>query len=87
MPSCSYFTVMAEVALIDATAKTQQLAQARDASNCHLFGVPISIKDLNPVAGVPVVMDLVLRNELPTYDDGVVTRISWFYYFGQNSHV
>jgi amidase len=73
----SYFTVMAEAALIDATAKTQQLAQARDASELPpFFGVPISIKDLNPVAGVPCTYGTpVLRNELPTYDDGVVTRI------------
>lgn len=73
----SYFTVMAEAALIDATAKTQQLAQAGSASELPpFFGVPISIKDLNPVAGVPCTYGtLVLKNELPTYDDGVVTRI------------
>lgn len=73
----SYFTVMAEAALIDATAKTQQLAQVGSASELPpFFGVPISIKDLNPVAGVPCTYGTpVLKNELSTYDDGVVTRI------------
>jgi len=61
---------MAEAALIDATAKTQQLAQAGSASRiATFFGVPISIKDLNPR---PVSLHLwnpVLKNELATYDD------------------
>jgi len=53
-----YFTVMAEVALIDATAKTQQLAQAKDASNCHLFfGVPISVGQQQLPSDAPVVME------------------------------
>lgn len=73
----SYFTVIAAAALIDATAKTQQLAQAVDASELPpFFGVPISIKDLNPVAGVPCTYgNPALRNEVPNYDDGIVTRL------------
>ncbi len=71
----SYFTVMAESAIADARAKTELLANSR----AHLppfFGVPLGIKDLNPVAGVrctygtPALMD-----NIATYDDGVVTRL------------
>lgn len=69
----SYFTVMAESAIADAKAKTELL------SNNELppfFGVPIAIKDLNPVAGVPCTYGVAaLKNEIATYDDGVVARI------------
>ncbi|MCD8488987.1 MAG: amidase [Desertifilum sp.] len=48
----SYFTVMADQALAEAKAKTEKLG--RNAQDLPpFFGVPISIKDLNPVAGVP----------------------------------
>lgn len=73
----SYFTVMAELAIADAKAKTQQLAQVGDASLLPpFFGVPISIKDLNCVAGVRCTYGTpALMNNQATYDDGVVTRI------------
>jgi len=73
----SYFTVMAEQAKADARAKTQQLATVKNASELPpFFGVPISIKDLNPVAGVVCTYGTqTLKNALATYDDGVVTRI------------
>ena len=71
----SYFTVMADQAIADAKAKTELLAT----SNSDLppfFGVPISIKDLNPVAGVRCTYGTpALINQIATYDDGVVTRI------------
>ncbi|MBD2355920.1 amidase [Tolypothrix sp. FACHB-123] len=70
----SYFTVMADFAIADAKAKTEFLA-----TNSELppfFGVPISIKDLNAVAGVPCTYgNPVLINNILNYDDGVVTRI------------
>ncbi|MBW4576848.1 MAG: amidase [Aphanothece sp. CMT-3BRIN-NPC111] len=73
----SYFTVMSELALAEAKAKTEQLAQSANASELPpFFGVPISIKDLNAVAGVrctygtPALMD-----NIATYDEGVVARI------------
>ena len=73
----SYFTVMSELAVADAKAKTEMLAQIKDTTELPpFFGVPISIKDLNPVAGVrctygtPALMD-----NIATYDDGVVVRI------------
>jgi amidase len=73
----SYFTVAAEMALADAQAKTEQLAQTSDASELPpFFGVPIAIKDLNSVEGIrctygtPVLMD-----KIAAYTDGVVMRI------------
>lgn len=73
----SYFTVMAEAAIAQAESQTQQLGQVRDTSELPpFFGVPISIKDLNPVASVPCTYgNPALRNALATHDDGVVTRI------------
>ncbi len=71
----SYFTVMAQSAIADAKAKTELLANSR-AQLPPFFGVPIAIKDLNPVAGVrctygtPALMD-----NIATYDDGVVSRL------------
>ncbi|MBH8551701.1 amidase [Nostocaceae cyanobacterium CENA357] len=70
----SYFTVTAELAIADATAKTQMLTTTSELP--PFFGVPISIKDLNAVAGVPCTYgNPALLNNIPQYDDGVVTRI------------
>ncbi|MUG95011.1 amidase [Scytonema sp. UIC 10036] len=70
----SYFTVLAEQAIADAKAKTEILANASELP--PFFGVPISIKDLNPLAGVPCTFgNPALLNNIPNYDDGVVTRI------------
>lgn len=70
----SYFTVTADLAIADATTKTELLTTAAELP--AFFGVPISIKDLNAVAGVlctygsPALLD-----NIPEFDDGVVTRI------------
>jgi amidase len=70
----SYFTVTAEQAIADAKAKTEMLPNASELP--PFFGVPISIKDLNPVAGVPCTYgNPALLNNVSNYDDGVVTRI------------
>ena len=70
----SYFTVTAEQAIADAKAKTEMLPSASELP--PFFGVPISIKDLNPVAGVPCTYgNPALLNNVSNYDDGVVTRI------------
>ncbi|WP_414583201.1 amidase [Scytonema sp. PCC 10023] len=70
----SYFTVTAEQAIADAKAKTEMLASASELP--PFFGVPISIKDLNPVAGVPCTYgNPALLSNISDYDDGVVTRI------------
>lgn len=70
-----YVTVAAEQAIADATAKTEALA-ASDGELPPFFGVPIAIKDLNPVAGLPCSYGLkVLKNQIAAEDDGVVKRI------------
>jgi amidase len=73
----SYFTVTADMAIADAKAKTEQLAVTGNPSELPpFFGVPISIKDLNPVAGVPCTYGTAaLRHQLATHDDAAVTRI------------
>ncbi len=73
----SYFTVTADMAIADAKAKTEQLAVTGSPSELPpFFGVPISIKDLNPVAGVPCTYGTAaLRKQLATHDDAAVTRI------------
>ncbi|MBE9036468.1 amidase [aff. Roholtiella sp. LEGE 12411] len=70
----SYFTVTAELAIADAKAKTEILATTSELP--PFFGVPISIKDLNAVAGVPCTYgNPALLNNIPNYDDGIVERI------------
>ncbi|WP_414578037.1 amidase [Anabaena sp. CCY 9402-a] len=70
----SYFTVTADLAIADAKAKTELLTKTTALP--PFFGVPISIKDLNAVAGVPCTYGSpALLNNIPAFDDGVVTRI------------
>ncbi|MEB3215538.1 MAG: amidase [Nostocales cyanobacterium 94392] len=70
----SYFTVTAEQAIDDAKVKTEILAQTDDLP--LFFGVPISIKDLNPVAGIPCSYgNAALLANVPDFDDGVVVKI------------
>lgn len=70
-----YVTVAAEQAIAEATAKTEALATG-DGELPPFFGVPIAIKDLNPVAGLPCSYGLkVLKNQIAAEDDGVVKRI------------
>ena len=50
----SYFTVTAERAIALAKSQTEQLAGLNKPQELPpFFGVPIAIKDLTPVAGVP----------------------------------
>ncbi|CAD5964210.1 Putative amidase [Planktothrix tepida] len=72
-----YFTVMAETAIELAKTQTEHLAQIADINELPpFFGVPISIKDLNPVAGVACTYgSRALLDKIATYDDGVVSRI------------
>lgn len=70
----SYFTVTSELAIADAKAKTQLLTTTAELP--PFFGVPISIKDLNPVANVTCTYgNPVLVNNIADFDDGVVTWI------------
>ncbi|MDY6902551.1 MAG: amidase [Cyanobacteriota bacterium] len=70
----SYFTVTAEQAIDDAKNKTEMLGQNQDLP--LFFGIPISIKDLNPVSGIPCCFgNAALLGNVPDYDDGVVAKI------------
>lgn len=70
----SYFTVTAEQAIDEAKSKTEILAKTQDLP--PLFGVPISIKDLNPVAGIPCCYgNAALLGNVSDHDDGVVVKI------------
>lgn len=69
----SFFTVLAEQAISDATSKTEQLSESELPP---FFGVPIAIKDLNPVEGVPCSYGLkVARNRIADRDDLVVKKL------------
>ena len=74
----SFVRVAAEQAIADARAKTEQLAN-RSANSEPLppfFGVPIAVKDLNSVAGLPCAYGVkLLQNRMATEDDGVVQRL------------
>ena len=71
----SYFTVAAEQAIAKAKAQTEAIGNSTD-DLPPFFGVPISIKDLNAVAGLPCSYGVkILKQRLATEDDGVVTRI------------
>jgi amidase len=70
----SYFTVTAEQAIADAKAKTELLTNTSELP--PFFGVPVSIKDLTPVAGVTCTYGSpALVNNVPDYDAGVVLKI------------
>jgi len=72
-----YFTVATDMALADAKAKTEQLTQIKDSAELPpFFGVPIAIKDLTSVQGLPCSYGTpLLKDKIAPYDDGVVTRI------------
>ncbi|MDJ1184733.1 amidase [Roseofilum casamattae] len=71
----SYVTIMAELAIADAKAKTELLAQP-NTDLPPFFGVPISIKDLKRVKDVRCSFGVAaLKNQMATEDVGVVTKI------------
>ncbi|MCJ8281513.1 MAG: amidase [Rivularia sp. ALOHA_DT_140] len=70
----SYFTITAEQAIDDAKNKTEMLAKTEELP--LFFGIPISIKDLNPVANIPCSYgNTALLGNIPNYDDGIVVKI------------
>ncbi len=71
----SYFTVTGDRALAEARAKTEALAGTTE-DLPPFYGVPISIKDLNPVAEVPCSYGIrMLKDQVAQADDGVVAKI------------
>lgn len=73
----SFFYIAAETARSDAQHKTEQLAQtSQDSELPPFFGVPIAIKDLNAVKGMPLTYgNPALKDNIANYDEGIVTRI------------
>jgi amidase len=75
----SYFYVAREIAIAEAKQKTEFLATLSGADISSLpafFGVPIAIKDLNSVAGMPCSYGVgALRQNIAAADEGIVARI------------
>jgi amidase len=72
----SFFHVAAASAIADAQAKTEHLATADPTTLPPFFGIPIGIKDLNPVAGMPCSYGVkVIRNRASDPDDAIVTKL------------
>ncbi|BFM38383.1 amidase [Synechocystis sp. LKSZ1] len=70
----SFTYVAAEQALAEARTKTEQWSKNQDLP--PFWGVPISIKDLNAVAGMPTGYGVQALQQQPTaYDDGLVMRL------------
>jgi amidase len=71
----AYVTVMADQARADARAKTEQLASQPD-DLPPLFGVPVSVKDLNPVEGVACAYGIKAAcDRLASQDDYIVGKL------------
>jgi amidase len=72
----SFVTVLADQALDQAAAQTEQLTQFDRSELPPFFGVPIAIKDLTAVQGVRCTYgSAAMTNYVSSYDDGVVSRL------------
>ena len=73
----SYFTVTADRAIALAKSQTEQLTGLNKPQELPpFFGVPIAIKDLTPVTGVPCTYGTqALQGNISAYDESVVWRI------------
>lgn len=73
----SYFFVATESAIADATAKTETLANYQSTDELPpFFGVPISIKDLQPVAGMPHTFGVAaLKDNIADRDSALVAKL------------
>jgi amidase len=70
----SFCTVTADLALQDAKAKTEQLMHEVELP--PLFGVPMAIKDLNPVKGIPCSYGVsIIKKRIAETDDLVYTKL------------
>ena len=71
----SYFTVMAESAIADARKKTEYLSTTTDELPIF-FGVPLSVKDLNPISGVPCSYGIAAaKHRVAEKDDSLISRM------------
>lgn len=83
----SYFTVMAEAAIADARQKTEHLATTPDELP-PFFGVPLSVKDLNAVAGVRCTYGIAAaKDRIAEKDDGLIPRLreAGFVFLGKSA--
>ncbi len=73
----AFITLTPDLALEQARAAEQVRAQAKDPADLPpLLGVPLPIKDLTQVAGVPMTAgSAALRDFVPEEDDGIVTLL------------
>ena len=73
----SFYHVATAMAIADAQQKTTQIAKALDTQDLPpFFGVPIGIKDLKSVAGMPITYGVpALQNQVAKYDEGIVTKV------------
>lgn len=72
----AYVAVMADQALADAKAKTEQVMTTDPTDLPPLFGVSVSVKDLNSVAGVPCAYGInAARERIASHDDYIVTKL------------
>lgn len=74
----SYFAAAAEGAIADAQYKTEQLTRARQQGETlpFLFGIPVSIKDINAVDGLPLSYGVAaLKDQKADRDDGSIQQI------------
>ncbi|MEB3288463.1 MAG: amidase [Leptolyngbya sp.] len=72
----AYVAVMADQARAEAQHKTEQMMTTDPADLPPLFGVSVSVKDLNPVAGVPCTYGLqAAQKRIAPQDDYIVTKL------------
>jgi amidase len=73
----SFYHIASERARQVAQTQTEHLAQTRDIAQLPpFFGVPIAIKDLNAVAGMPLSNGLASQKDaIASYSDGIIIRI------------
>lgn len=73
----SYFTILADQALEDAKTKTEQLATIDDPKALPpFFGVPIAVKDLDPMKGVRFTIgSQALKDNIAPFDNAMVGHI------------
>ncbi|HIK44446.1 MAG TPA: amidase [Leptolyngbyaceae cyanobacterium M65_K2018_010] len=72
----AYVAVMADSAIADAKAKTEYLMTADPAELPPLFGVTVSVKDLNSVAGVACAYGIKAAcDRIATEDDYIVRKL------------
>lgn len=72
----SFYYVAKESAIADAQQKTAWLTQTETNYLPPFFGVPISIKDLKSVAGMPITYGIAaLKDKISKYDEAVIAKI------------